>query len=127
MNAEDNDRRIREVVMDWLVTSEDKVSGPMRHYAKQYIESAESEVAKLLLQIEEQQKKTDMLYLGVLGWFGYWRDKLPAEVAPSFHHAVDSIMRERGRLSHEYVNQLREMVKALDEKTNLEKRKDQTT
>jgi len=47
MNEADNDRRIREVVMDWLVTSEDEVSGPMRHYAMHYIKTAEAENVEL--------------------------------------------------------------------------------
>lgn len=74
------------------------------------------------IQNEEQQKKTDILYLGILGWFGYWRDKIPAEAPPSFHHAVDSIMGKRGRLSPEYVAKLREMAKTLDQENSTEKR-----
>jgi hypothetical protein len=88
------------------------------------LDEASAEKRKLLLQIEEQQKKTDMLYLGILGWFGYWRDQLPAKVAPSFHHAVDSIMGKRGRMSPEYINQLREMAKAMDKENSTEKRVD---
>lgn len=52
MNEADNDRRIKEVVMDWLVTSEDTVSGPMRHYAKHYIETGEAKVKQLQLQVD---------------------------------------------------------------------------
>jgi hypothetical protein len=66
-----------------------------RDYWRKETVKLQSEVDKLKLQLEEQQKKCDRLYLGVLGWFGFWRDKLPAEAAPSFHHAVDGAMSEK--------------------------------
>ena len=53
MNAEDNDRRIREVVMDWLENSDDKVSGPMRHYALQYIKDAKLQNERLQMEFDK--------------------------------------------------------------------------
>jgi hypothetical protein len=69
---------------------------------------------ELKQQVEAVQKKADLLYFGIMGWFGYWRDHIPAEAAPSFHHAVDTIAGLRKPLTTEEKSEFMELAKKLD-------------